>query len=61
MSNEEEKQLKVVNFDRPLNIHESLKTNPIGLRYTVQGDYLYYHYMQDSFDDNGWGCAYRSM
>lgn len=27
----------------------------------VQGLYAYHHYMQDSFDDNGWGCAYRSL
>mmetsp|Transcript_80823 Transcript_80823/g.228765 ORF Transcript_80823/g.228765 Transcript_80823/m.228765 type:complete len:561 (+) Transcript_80823:76-1758(+) len=27
----------------------------------VQGCYEYSHYMQDNFDDNGWGCAYRSL
>lgn len=27
----------------------------------VKGSYDYYHYGQDGFDDNGWGCAYRSM
>eukprot|EP01090_Pellita_catalonica_P010323 TRINITY_DN21776_c0_g1_i1.p1 TRINITY_DN21776_c0_g1~~TRINITY_DN21776_c0_g1_i1.p1 ORF type:complete len:570 (-),score=92.78 TRINITY_DN21776_c0_g1_i1:64-1773(-) len=27
----------------------------------VQGDYEYYHYMQDNFNDTGWGCAYRSL
>ncbi|KAK4025765.1 hypothetical protein OUZ56_014812 [Daphnia magna] len=27
----------------------------------VQGRYAYHHYMQDNFDDNGWGCAYRSL
>ncbi|KFD54459.1 hypothetical protein M514_04606 [Trichuris suis] len=27
----------------------------------VQGPYNYHHYMQDSFDDRGWGCAYRSL
>jgi len=48
-------------IDRPLNIHETLRTNPLGLRYTVTGDYLYYHYLQDGFGDQGWGCAYRSM
>lgn len=32
-----------------------------GEQYIVKGDYLYYHYMQDGFDDNGWGCAYRSF
>lgn len=27
----------------------------------VQGIYGYHHYMQDRVDDNGWGCAYRSL
>lgn len=27
----------------------------------VQGSYVYHHYMQNHFDDNGWGCAYRSL
>ncbi|KOC59028.1 putative Ufm1-specific protease 2, partial [Habropoda laboriosa] len=27
----------------------------------VQGLYAYHHYMQDNFDDDGWGCAYRSL
>ncbi|KAF7993716.1 hypothetical protein HCN44_010311 [Aphidius gifuensis] len=27
----------------------------------VKGLYAYHHYMQDNFDDNGWGCAYRSF
>ncbi|MEQ2219239.1 hypothetical protein XENOCAPTIV_014690, partial [Xenoophorus captivus] len=29
--------------------------------YFVQGIYSYHHYMQDRLDDNGWGCAYRSL
>ena len=28
---------------------------------TVAGAYDYHHYMQDRFDDAGWGCAYRSL
>src|SRR5205814_2204157 len=32
-----------------------------GINYLVNGDYLYYHYMQDNFNDNGWGCAYRTL
>eukprot|EP00736_Rhodelphis_marinus_P004703 Rmarinus@m.28395 len=32
-----------------------------GSPYLVQGSYDYYHYMQDKFDDKGWGCAYRSL
>lgn len=27
----------------------------------VRGRYAYHHYMQDNFNDDGWGCAYRSM
>ncbi|XP_072526084.1 ufm1-specific protease 2 [Salminus brasiliensis] len=29
--------------------------------YVVKGVYSYHHYMQDRVDDNGWGCAYRSL
>ncbi|KAI5630435.1 ufm1-specific protease 2 isoform X1, partial [Silurus asotus] len=29
--------------------------------YVVRGVYSYHHYMQDRVDDNGWGCAYRSL
>ncbi|XP_067105885.1 ufm1-specific protease 2 [Osmerus mordax] len=32
-----------------------------GKLYLVQGVYCYHHYMQDHMDDNGWGCAYRSL
>lgn len=27
----------------------------------VSGRYSYYHYLQDSVEDSGWGCAYRSL
>lgn len=27
----------------------------------LHGSYEYYHYMQDKFNDAGWGCAYRSL
>nr|XP_033799459.1 ufm1-specific protease 2 isoform X4 [Geotrypetes seraphini] len=29
--------------------------------FLLQGIYSYHHYMQDRIDDNGWGCAYRSL
>lgn len=32
-----------------------------GQLYLIDGHYEYYHYMQDKFNDNGWGCAYRSL
>ena len=34
---------------------------PLGKVSLVKGSYNYHHYMQDNFDDNGWGCAYRSL
>lgn len=27
----------------------------------IQGSYEYHHYLQDGFNDSGWGCAYRSL
>ncbi|XP_054460778.1 ufm1-specific protease 2 [Anoplopoma fimbria] len=45
------------------NPHQVL-THPTldnGKVYLVQGIYSYHHYMQDHMDDNGWGCAYRSL
>lgn len=45
-----------------VNTHLGLKqTVKEGRQYLVQGTYGYHHYMQDNFDDNGWGCAYRSL
>ncbi|XP_029291641.1 ufm1-specific protease 2 [Cottoperca gobio] len=38
--------------------HPSLDNGQV---YPVQGIYSYHHYMQDHIDDNGWGCAYRSL
>ncbi|KAM3139298.1 hypothetical protein pb186bvf_008518 [Paramecium bursaria] len=46
-----------------LNIHHYLTPKQIdnSQRFLCKGDYYYFHYMQDNFDDNGWGCAYRSF
>uniref|UniRef100_A0A182K082 Probable Ufm1-specific protease 2 n=1 Tax=Anopheles christyi TaxID=43041 RepID=A0A182K082_9DIPT len=45
-----------------INPHESLSVpHPDGRTAVVDGVYTYHHYMQDNFDDNGWGCAYRSL
>ncbi|CAH0401336.1 unnamed protein product [Chilo suppressalis] len=45
------------------NVHEgiteTLKTNAES--YLVLGDYEYYHYLCDGFDDRGWGCGYRTL
>lgn len=45
-----------------LNTHVGLKPPVMdsGEVTAVSGTYGYHHYMQDRFDDNGWGCAYRS-
>uniref|UniRef100_H2YW67 Ufm1-specific protease 2 n=1 Tax=Ciona savignyi TaxID=51511 RepID=H2YW67_CIOSA len=45
------------------NTHEGLTKPKIidGKVYLVDGCYSYHHYMQDKIDDNGWGCAYRSL
>lgn len=32
-----------------------------GSTYSVRGDFIYYHYLHDGFNDAGWGCAYRSL
>lgn len=29
--------------------------------YLVSGNYEYYHYNCDGFDDRGWGCGYRTL
>ncbi|KAK3853388.1 hypothetical protein Pcinc_040071 [Petrolisthes cinctipes] len=44
------------------NVHEWLQL-PEGVTeaLTVSGDYLYFHYGCDGFDDRGWGCGYRTL
>ena len=46
-----------------VNPHVGLNTPDIevGLFALISGKYSYHHYMQDNFDDNIWGCAYRSL
>ena len=54
-------------FTEDYENNRQLINTHIGLNLTgsevalVQGRYAYHHYMQDNFDDNGWGCAYRSL
>lgn len=45
------------------NVHLGLPPSGVvgGTQHVVDGSYLYYHYLQDRFDDRGWGCAYRSL
>ncbi|CAJ0565784.1 unnamed protein product, partial [Mesorhabditis spiculigera] len=44
------------------NPHLAIKNyKPAGRISAVKGSYDYYHYKQQGIDDNGWGCAYRSL
>ncbi|XP_028177004.1 probable Ufm1-specific protease 2 [Ostrinia furnacalis] len=48
---------------RLINPHEAIPptVKPDVTVALVRGRYTYHHYMQDNFNDDGWGCAYRSM
>lgn len=43
------------------NPHAGLVGGVCGTVAVVDGTYGYHHYMQDNFNDDGWGCAYRSL
>lgn len=44
------------------NVHEGLSSGLAGGKQAVvSGLYSYHHYMQDNINDDGWGCAYRSL
>ncbi|KAF8390553.1 hypothetical protein HHK36_025080 [Tetracentron sinense] len=45
------------------DVHTEIPSSGVsgGLVSLVEGSYEYYHYLQDDFDDSGWGCAYRSL
>ncbi|KAI3464177.1 hypothetical protein Pfo_020840 [Paulownia fortunei] len=45
------------------DVHHGIPSSGVsgGLVSLIQGSYEYYHYLQDGFDDSGWGCAYRSL
>ncbi|CAF0783507.1 unnamed protein product [Adineta steineri] len=52
----------LTNGGRLFDVHKNLPSKVKGGEQTlVNGHYAYYHYMQDNFDDNMWGCAYRSL
>ncbi|CAL1590306.1 unnamed protein product [Knipowitschia caucasica] len=42
----------------PVNVHVGLQ---VPGSTTVTGDYTYFHYCCDGFDDRGWGCGYRTL
>ncbi|KAJ8717770.1 hypothetical protein PYW07_005700 [Mythimna separata] len=44
------------------NVHETAGiAKGSGKTYLVSGQYEYYHYLCDGFDDRGWGCGYRTL
>lgn len=45
------------------NVHTHIPSSGVsgGVVSLVDGSYEYYHYLLDGLDDNGWGCAYRSL
>ncbi|ALC44715.1 CG16979 [Drosophila busckii] len=46
-----------------LNTHLGVRPSGVvdGKEYLVNGNYHYYHYLQQQVQDKGWGCAYRSL
>ncbi|XP_071477902.1 ufm1-specific protease 2-like [Diadema antillarum] len=46
-----------------MNTHVGLSPSGVagGKQSIVFGNYTYHHYMQDHFNDDKWGCAYRSL
>lgn len=58
---------KEYKYEHLLNPHLSISniseppSNTHIIRAMIRGDYHYYHYNQDNFNDAGWGCAYRSL
>ena len=66
-NSEEKEEKKGDKYQHLLNPHLSISkileppSNSHIIRGMVRGDYHYYHYNQDNFNDAGWGCAYRSL
>ncbi|XP_069055806.1 ufm1-specific protease 2 isoform X2 [Pleurodeles waltl] len=48
-------------YIRNPHVHLNPPLTDACMMFVVQGNYTYHHYMQDRIDDNGWGCAYRSL
>lgn len=45
------------------DVHTEIPSSGVsgGAMSLIDGSYEYYHYLHDGIDDNGWGCAYRSL
>ncbi|KAL6854361.1 hypothetical protein ACP4OV_019264 [Aristida adscensionis] len=45
------------------DVHREIPSSGVsgGIMSLIDGSYEYYHYLHGGIDDNGWGCAYRSL
>ncbi|XP_037962231.2 ufm1-specific protease 1 [Plutella xylostella] len=46
------------------NVHQGLEVRFFSENqntFLVRGNYEYFHYLCDGFDDRGWGCGYRTL
>lgn len=43
------------------NVHRDIPAPEGGQSFLVRGDYEYWHYGCDGFNDKGWGCGYRTL
>ncbi|OAD62941.1 Ufm1-specific protease 1, partial [Eufriesea mexicana] len=43
------------------NVHRDIPVPEVGQSFLVRGDYEYWHYGCDGFNDKGWGCGYRTL
>jgi hypothetical protein len=55
------KTLNKFHPDKLRNVHFGALSLVPGRKYIVDPNYVYFHYNQDNFKDDGWGCAYRSL
>ncbi|KAH8396526.1 hypothetical protein KR215_000268, partial [Drosophila sulfurigaster] len=55
--------VETANWTPLLNTHLGVRPSGVtdGKEYLVNGNYHYYHYLQQQVQDKGWGCAYRSL
>ncbi|XP_053972680.1 ufm1-specific protease 1 [Hylaeus anthracinus] len=52
-----------VDYTRNLlkTVHRDILPPEPGQSFLIQGDYEYWHYGCDGFNDKGWGCGYRTL
>lgn len=58
MSNEDLQKGLLSNVHSSIIEKSGIKDGSLNI---IRGTYTYHHYMQDNINDNGWGCAYRSL